>query len=169
MPAVTHTDGVSVNGGAGIGFTRSCTDTRCSISISDPTPLEYLSYFETEVGPISDYPRFFVDDDYVYWKEMSFGLSYLVTQTSLVTFDWTYSGMNAVFNLAGVNVNGALGTISLLLHAGDVFKVIGGGSAYSSDAQLTLNMKAGLVPIPASLFLFAPALLGLIGLRRRLS
>jgi hypothetical protein len=81
-------------------------------------------------------------------------------------------GFNPAIQLITADLSGAVAAIgisdnfitSVFLAAGDhVFSIAG----LTQAGGMTYNLSVAAVPVPAAAFLFAPALLGFLGLRRK--
>jgi len=113
----------------------------------------------------------------------------------IMTFDWAFLGFDyepyldasffSVFDGANQLIGGTLSSISITGDYGDTgwntasYEFVNAGSGSINfgvsnlgdnilDSKLLIdNLTPSAVPIPAALFLFAPALLGFFGLRRK--
>ncbi|WP_417550576.1 hypothetical protein [Methylophaga sp.] len=74
--------------------------------------------------------------------------------------DFKSVSINPITNMVGFD-------LSRITVFADEIWVNWGGLQYTMDTIVSLDIKPSAVPIPAAAFMFAPALLGLMGLRRR--
>ena len=103
----------------------------------------------------------------------SFNIQSIAGATSVFDIDFTRGLLPALVNLTSYTFNSAtytLGSVSSfsftsILAAG--FNGILTISGLSTLSPTSVNLHVSSVPVPAALFLFAPALLGFFGLRRR--
>jgi len=97
------------------------------------------------------------------------------TEDTWAIVEWTFNP-EATLDFASVAFDGTLGAIMApVLIAGDfaTYVWMAAGETYFFDiageafSQMGFQLSVSAVPVPAALFLFAPALLGFLGLRRK--
>lgn len=93
------------------------------------------------------------------WNPASFN-GFKFTDTFGLIADFTSVSINPMTNMVGFD-------LSLITVLADEIWVNWQGLSFNSDTIVSLDINPSAVPIPAAAFMFAPALLGFMGLRRR--
>lgn len=170
--APNSTTGVAAPGGQYIGSSFNCVNESCYLKLFDPSFFLTADMYEMYYGDIENlYDSLFMEDGNIYFREMWISQAFKSTIPSSIRFEWTATGVETpIFNINGERFSSLTGIYQNSFGASSPFQIYMFAEAFSSDAYLELKMTSiPQVPLPASLFLFAPVLLGLIGLRRRLS
>ena len=96
--------------------------------------------------------------------------TFQVIKNTPINFEWNATGVDSFYlSFDGNNFDATSGSFLQKFYIGQEFNIYMAGEAFSADANLQLKMTdLSQVPIPAALYLFAPALLGFIGLRKKI-
>ncbi|AUZ83776.1 hypothetical protein [Methylophaga nitratireducenticrescens] len=94
-----------------------------------------------------------------YWNSSGFN-GFKLTDTFGLIADFTSVSINPSTNMSGFD-------LSLITVLADEIWVNWQGLSFNTDTIVSLDINPSAVPIPAAVFLFAPALFGFIGLRYR--
>lgn len=157
------------------GYSLSCeTDQSCTAAFFEPYYIENVLDYE---GQSEDTAMYFYDGRDLIEREMWIGSRFKTDLSTILRVEWFGEGVYDAF--LGINqvtipvVNGL--TDYVLLDMADFFGEVNitiFGQANVRNAFLgytvsVFNPNISEVPIPAALYLFAPALLGFMGLRRK--
>lgn len=93
------------------------------------------------------------------FNDVSFN-GFKISDTFGVIDDFTGISVNAATNMIGLDLS------QITVFADEIW-VNWAGLSFNTDTIISLDLNPSAVPIPAAAFMFAPALLGFMGLRRR--
>jgi hypothetical protein len=159
------------------GYYESCGETSCTAGYANP----YVYENALDPGDSLNNENYFSIGTDVVDREMSNGLTYVTAATVTVLIEWvTFDVFDAQLYYAGERLNlpgnGSGSLIYTILNPfidefTFSFAISGKANSLDSFVEYTFSKTTPPIetPIPASFFLFAPALLGLFGFRRKLS